>query len=634
MSRSLLAGLGALSRRVLWLLMPACLTLWACADEALPPRERQIVVEVLPEWGPGSGNPYREQGPPSEYGINNTRLLVIGGESQLRVPRGGESDLQVLLFDREGEPVAGEQIEYEIIRAEAEDSILSARRTLTDALGAARVAFVAGEVTGRFEVEAYHAESRRVRFEVEVVDLPSGRLEIRAEYQGPAPIGSVDLYLSDEARYCDAPYYLAPPEGIVLSEEGLSLNERFLTGPLLAGERYSVVARAYTREQEGAPSVLAAAGCVGEIRIVEGEPLAIVTPLLTLALDPTGTFNTINHLDFTGAIPGRLGDVIDQLRRFFGDQEHEREIAGVLFDLVSDLAREAVGSLGAVIIDLIANWIEDDLNDLLNRYIDQDGPEWIRGFFTIGSDLISVVSRLEVISDVILMKPRRDGVFEGSQNWVGLALYWRLGCQEEDGPDCGRYPFTMEELADGVEEIRLVFGQFTGRLHSYNQGIIDLHNLDLQYGRLILFVLNELILPRVADGARNITDALLYLANCPGFADRLTGGRDYLRLGGFNIVSRRRIEGWCESAMSLTGGVAATILDQLRIDTRVDLQGELTFIELDGDLKVDLISDGIWRGTIRVAEEQAEPFEGDFDGERERFEREEDEEAPPERAEE
>ncbi|MEE2643441.1 MAG: hypothetical protein VYD19_00785, partial [Myxococcota bacterium] len=542
MSRSLLAELSALSGRGLKLCIPLCLILWSCADEALPPRERQIVVEVLPEWGPGSGNPYREQGPPSEYGINSARLLVIGGEGQLRVPRGGESDLQVLLFDREGEPVAGEQIEYEIIRAEAEDSILSARRTLTDALGAARVAFVAGEVTGRFEVEAYHAESRRVRFEVEVVDLPSGRLEIRAEYQGPAPIGSVDLYLSDEARYCDAPYYLAPPEGIVLSEEGLSLNERFLTGPLLAGERYSVVARAYTREQEGAPSVLAAAGCVGEVRIIEGEPLAIVAPLLTLALDPTGTFNTINHLDFTGAIPGRLGDVIDQLRRFFGDQDHEREIAGVLFDLVADLAREAVGSLGAVIIDLIANWIEDDLNDLLNRYIDLDGPEWIRSFFTIGTDLISVVSRLEVISDVVLMKPRRDGVFEGSQNWVGLALYWRLGCQEEDGPDCGRYPFTMEELADGAEEIRLVFGQFTGRLHSYNQGIIDLHNLDLQYGRLILFVLNELILPRVADGARNITDALLYLANCPGFANRLTGGEDYLRLGGFNIVSRRRIE--------------------------------------------------------------------------------------------
>ncbi|MEE2643863.1 MAG: hypothetical protein VYD19_02910, partial [Myxococcota bacterium] len=139
---------------------------------------------------------------------------------------------------------------------------------------------------------------------------------------------------------------------------------------------------------------------------------------------------------------------------------------------------------------------------------------------------------------------------------------------------------------------------------------------------------------RVADGARNITDALLYLANCPGFADRLTGGQDYLRLGGFNIVSRRRIEGWCESAMSLTGGVASTILDQLRIDTRVDLQGELTFIELDSDLKVDLISDGIWRGTIRVEEEQAEPFEGDFDGERERFEREEAEGAPQERAEE
>ena len=592
-----------------------------CADEQQAPRERQILVEVLPEWGPGSGGAQREWGP-GEYGSDAplTRILIAGGESDLIVQRGGEVELLVLLFNQDGAPVPGELIEYQLLNAEQTDSGLSAQRTLSDALGAARISLMAGDILGRLEVEAYHEASRRVQFTIEVVDLPAGRLEIQATYQGPAPLATVDLYLSDEARYCDAPYYLAPPEGVVLSEEGLSLRQRLLTRPLIVGERYSVVARARLAGEGGAPGVLAAAGCIGEVRLFEDETVAVEVPLFILPLDPTGTFTTINNLDFTGAIPGRLGDIIDQLRRFFGDRAQDREIAGVLFDIVGDIARETVGGLGEVIVDLIASWIEDDLNDLLNNYIDQDGPEWIRSFFTIGADLISVVSQLEVISDLVFMKPRQDGTFEGSQNWVGLALYWRLGCEEGAEPECGRYPFTMEELASGAEEIRLVFGQFSGRIHSYNQGIIDLHNIDLQYGRLILFVLNELILPRVADGARSISEALLNLANCPGFANRLTGGQDYLRLGGFNIISRRRIEGWCESAMSLTGGVASGILDQLRVDTRVDLRGELSFIELDSDLRVDLLTDGLWYGNIRAAEDQAEPFEGSFEGEREVFE--------------
>ena len=87
--------------------------------------------------------------------------------------------------------------------------------------------------------------------------------------------------------------------------------------------------------------------------------------------------------------------------------------------------------------------------------------------------------------------------------------------------DCGRYAFTMNQLAEGANGINLVFGQFDGRVHSYNQGIINSHNMDLQYGRLILFVLNYIIMPRFADGATSLSEGLLNLANCPWFCRSL-----------------------------------------------------------------------------------------------------------------
>ena len=70
------------------------------------------------------------------------------------------------------------------------------------------------------------------------------------------------------------------------------------------------------------------------------------------------------------------------------------------------------------------------------------------------------------------------------------------------------------------------------------------------------------------------------------------------------------------SAMSLVGGGASLILGGLEVDTRMDLQGEMTFVEETDDLLVDRIIEGTWRGSIRTAEEAAPPFEGRFEGER------------------
>ena len=43
----------------------------------------------------------------------------------------------------------------------------------------------------------------------------------------------------------------------------------------------------------------------------------------------------------------------------------------------------------------------------------------------------------------------------------------------------------------------------------------------------------------------------------------------------------------------------------------------MVFIEETDDLAVDRMTEGVWRGAIRTAEEAAPPFEGDFEGERE-----------------
>lgn len=578
---------------------------WSCDDETTPIREREILIEV------GGDDPSVFNGGNGQQ--RSARIIVPAGDLEKSLPLGGEVEIGVILFNEVGIPVTGERVRFDVMGDNDEGAALTASMTTTDANGYARVSFFAGEIVRSYQVEVSHPDtSAPVIFDLNVLDLPTGGLTIRFDYQGPVVLDQLEVYIVNQETVCDSVYYLAPPDDVVVSQNGLSTYDRYQPGALAAGESYGIVVRARTRDG----GTLAAGGCLGDMRIIENEIRDATVTLLLLPLNPAGSYEVINHFNFTDAIPGQVGVVIDQLLRLFGDTNNEREIGGLIFDAIEQLAREVAGSVGGIVIELIANWVEDDLNELINNYIDDDAPQWIRDFFTIGSDLIGVVSNMEVISEMTFTKSRTDGTYEGAQNWVGLAFYWRLGCDDNAPDDCGRYAFTMNQIVEGANGINLVFGQFDGRVHSYNQGIINSHNMDLQYGRLVLFVLNQIILPRFANGATSLSEGLLNLANCSEFANRLTGGRSQLRLGGINVVSRNRIEGWCTGAMGLVGSAASLILEGLEVDTRMDIHGELVFVEDNDDLSVDRIVEGVWRGSIRTGDEAAPPFSGDFEGER------------------
>ncbi|MEZ4463715.1 MAG: hypothetical protein R3F60_11645 [bacterium] len=580
-----------------------------CEDSTATPDTHQILVEVDPDRAVAppeyddDGNPIPPS--PTTYG----RILVISGEPERSVHAGGTTELGVILLDSQGDPVPGGRIEY-LITDEGADATLSARRTSTDDNGYAKVDFVAGERLGHYTVEVFNPETRRLKFEIDVVDMPVGGLEVAFDYEGPVPLGRLEVYVIDDPDYCEDPYYLVPPEGVVNSSIVENVLDTVVVDRLLAGTRLSVVVRGRVASN----GVLAAGGCAGDVRIPDGDLLRVRVPVFLLPLNPAGTYTVENTFDFTDAIPGTLGDVIRGLVQFFGTRNQEREIAGLLFDVVENLARDFAGALGGIAVELLRGWLEDDLNGIINSWIDNDAPDWVRDFFTIGEDVVGIVAEMEVISKMRISKPRQDGTFDGSQNWIGLAFYWRLPCEGNPDPQCGRHAFTMDEVASAAEGIELVFGQFTGRIHTYNHGVFDSHTMDLQYGRLILFVLNNIVLPFIADGARSIREALLNLANCPSFANRATGGRDHLRIAGIDVVSRDTIERWCISGMTIIGDAASAILGRLRVDTRLTLQGELIFLEETDDLAVDAMTDGVWRGVIRTADDEGPPFDGSFHG--------------------
>jgi len=222
--------------------------------------------------------------------------LVAVGDDEPEIHVGGELDLSVILLDGNGDPVEREAVQFEILDEDPGEAALSARRSVTDRNGMATVSLRAGELIREYTVEVWHRETRKLRFQIHVVDMPSGGLEIGIEYNGPVALGRVELYLLEDSHYCEDPYYLIPPEGVAFSGAVENLFDRVQIAPLMAGKRYSAMLRGRLRSN----GVLAAGGCVGEILVAEDEVNRVTIQAFLLPLNPGGSYSVDNH--FKGAI--------------------------------------------------------------------------------------------------------------------------------------------------------------------------------------------------------------------------------------------------------------------------------------------------------------------------------------------
>ena len=193
--------------------------------------------------------------------------------------------------------------------------------------------------------------------------------------------------------------------------------------------------------------------------------------------------------------------VVDESLKILGTSDPDNQ--GVVGGRSTDnLIKMAIATqIGELATDAIFGLFEDMLADLISDWLLNNSPDFIQDLFVVGQDLVQIVHHVTLTSDLHISKLQNDYYIEGTQFFLGITLYWKLGCAEEGEPDydpeCGALPLTLEDLEDTDIPVNLIEGKFTATVDNWNHLTVSKHEIQLNYGALILFVINDLLLPAV-----------------------------------------------------------------------------------------------------------------------------------------
>ncbi len=541
--------------------------------------------------------------PPPEGGC--CIMIPAGGETEVDVDQFGQLPIGVLLFERaSGAPVQGELIDFELLEDE-QDASLSERQATTNENGQGTVRFIGGEQLTTFTVRATHPGANSVEFKVSVEDLPSGNLDVRYVNAGSSvyDISPIETFVFPRSHFtCNAfrPLSRMPEPTYTDEVSGPSQTSHF--EGLSVREPWTIVAIG-----RGEFGQLAAAGCVGDVFIEEDETVSTEIVLTLLPLNPVGRFAVTSHWDFSETLEdaGTVGQILLQIFDAFENPGR------FLVDQIINLVRQFLGGLIAGAVDFFLNvfGLDDIIEDGINDFV--SSIDFLRQIRQAGLDLRDIVTHLEVLSTLTIGKLGSDYEVRGTDDWLGLAFYWRWNCADDAPEDCGR----IEVAIDPDSSLGIVLGEWQGRVVAYNNLQIGTHTVNLRYGELILYILNEVILPVLTDGnASSMMEAILYWIDCQGLAESITGSDGEI-CAPLDVVCVEAddIASVCDSVIRTVFGFAEILLRNLEIDSVLELAGEATLVERDGDLLVDEIVDGVFNGFVNIQDSRS-PFTATWSG--------------------
>lgn len=547
-----------------------------------------------------SGNTdLREDRDDTTPSVTDEYFMVPAVQPDLVVNVTETAPIEVFLYSKKtGAAVGGQSISFQLIEVADGVSLSALTSTTLEPSGSAAVDLRAGATEATVVVRADHPSSNAVDFNISILPLSVGGLRVTPVNTAPSIMDLVDpevrLYRNADFS-CDEfrPLFgqvdpitmqTSPRTGEPVVFDALSTRETFVLTGLARGERGQI----------------AAAGCMDGVSTIADQQRNVDLLLQLIPLNPVGTYDVVSNWDFTDAIAdsGTVGSIIVRVLALF-------ENPGLaIYNEIINLVDALVGGIisGALDLFLDLTGLDEDFQNLINDFI--AGNEALSKVFQAGSDVRDVIANLEVHSELTIGKLSSNYEFRGTDNWTGIVLYWRWNCDVNAPADCGAIPLVVDSQGE-IGSLGVLSSEWTGRIVAYDQLQIDTHTVSLRYGRLIIYILNEVILPEITDGnAHSLSEAFAYWIGCDSLASSITGSDgEICALGA--CIQDTQIESFCQGAVSTIFGFADLIVRSLEFDLGLHLGGQGRLIELDSDGFVDKIEDGEFTGYMQSSDASA-----------------------------
>lgn len=502
------------------------------------------------------------------------------------------------------------------------DGRLDSQNSTTDANGRVTNRFH-GETTPdrvyTVEISVPGTDTEPVRFTVRVTAAACGCIKVNFAYDGvqeKTSLHDIDVSIIPSEFKCGQ--HLKPTtkldDDIVLAGRmapDIFSSVQFDCIP--AGASYTVFAKAM-----GAVNTCVAAGGCDRTLVLEPNICDEVTlTFYDAELKPSGLYESVDYFDFSQLIEACAGGdttIIDcatstgdtgkticcaiaELNKFF-------EKPGLtIIETLQGLIELYFGKLGASILDPF----KDAIANVVTDYIKDRSPAWLQDFFTIGESMMDVINHMELHSDLQLLKPQQYTV-TGAHFYKELWLYWKVGCDPSapDFADCGRIILSMEDLQAADVPTDILGGEFSATISNFNRLLVHQHEVGLHYGKLVLYVLNEIIIKTITnDQANSLLGVAQLWIDCPSIAEDIAGLVGNLPGLGSNV--EQDIEKMCVDTVKGLFGFVDDYLGALTLGSTLMMRGSATLVDdnCDADLLVDRIINGQWDGYLEGSSQQA-----------------------------
>ena len=298
----------------------------------------------------------------------------------------------------------------------------------------------------------------------------------------------------------------------------------------------------------------------------------------TIPLDASGTYDMKSQFDLVSGIPGPAGDVINTILDMTDDPN----------DPATWLIDRALDAIDSGTVRDLAGSARPALDSFLNDYIHDSAPDLVLTLLEIGDQLGQVARKFGVNSQLQVTAVRMpDTGLTGKHTMTGVSY-------TIDGVS---YDFTMAELELGES---MADGISVGLVGTTKMEIGD-HTLPFAYGRVLVFALNNVIIPLIDPFASDLGDVLANRVNCYQIGWEVYEFVAYNVGDFFGILSPGLFESACEAGLDAAGNAIEAQLAGIGGEgAAFVIHGDARIADTNLDHKVDVLRTGLWEGVFRL----------------------------------